>query len=95
MYPYTKNSERHTTIHIHNGITTRAQAEQIRDYYNKSELPPYGYQEEHSVATQASLAGSVEPNKEWQTYAHKFNAPQLSIIEINQDREDANELTEP
>ena len=26
----------------HNGITTRAQAVQIQDYYNKTELPPYG-----------------------------------------------------
>jgi hypothetical protein len=79
----------------HNGITTRAQAEQIRDYYNKTELPPYGYQEAHSAATQAPLAGSVEPNEEWQTYAHEFNAPQLSIIEIDQDMEDGNAIPEP
>ena len=25
-----------------NGIRTREQAELIRDYYNKNELPPYG-----------------------------------------------------
>ena len=25
-----------------NGIRTREQAEQVREYYNKSELPPYG-----------------------------------------------------
>jgi hypothetical protein len=76
----------------HNGITTRAQAVQIRDYYNKTELPPYGYQEEHSVDTQAPLACSVETREEWQTYAHELNVPQFSIIEINQGREDGNEL---
>jgi hypothetical protein len=79
----------------HNGLTTRAHAEQIRDYYNKTELPPYGYQDEHSAAPQAPLAGLVEPNEEWKPYAHKFNAPQLSIIEIYQDMEDSKALQEP
>ena len=79
----------------HNGITTRDQAEQIREYYNKTELPPHGYQDEHRAAPQAPLAGLVESTEEWQTYAHEFSAPQLSIIEIDQDMEDNKALPEP
>jgi hypothetical protein len=37
----------------------------------------------------------VESTEEWQTYAHEFSAPQLSIIEIDQDMEDNKALPEP
>jgi hypothetical protein len=35
----------------HNGIATKAQAVQIRDYYNKTELTPYRDREESSADT--------------------------------------------
>jgi hypothetical protein len=78
----------------HNGITTRAQAVQIWDYYNKTELPPYGDRDE-SADTQGHLAGPVETHEEWQTCAHELNAPQLSIIEIDQDMEDGTDALDP
>ena len=76
----------------HNGITTRAQAVQIRDYYNKTELPPYGDSDE-SAETQAHLASPGETHDERQTGAHVLNAPQHSIIEIDQDTEVSTDTT--
>jgi hypothetical protein len=79
----------------HNGISTTAQAVQIRDYYNKTKLLLHGDREESIADTQAPSDSPVEIHEEWQTYDHEPNAPQLSIIEINQDREDGTELMDP
>ena len=76
----------------HNGITTRAQAVQIRNYYSKTELPPYG-DCGGSAETQAQPANPEEIHEEGQTGAHVLNAPQHSIIEIDQDMEEGTDTT--
>jgi hypothetical protein len=64
-----------------NGIQTRAQAIQIQDYYNKSELPPYGANE-----VEANIpALSPEPMG---AHAVEQQAPNLSIISIDEDMVD-------
>ena len=67
-----------------NGIQTQAQAVQIQDYYNNSELPPYGDYE-------------VEANTQALTPAPKgihvvgHTAPSPSVTTIDEDIEDGTE----
>ena len=63
-----------------NGIRTREQAEQIREYYNKSELPPYG-EAEVETTTQA-----MTPTPE-NSQAVGHTALNLSVITIDVDME--------
>ena len=63
-----------------NGIRTREQAEQIREYYNKNELPPYG-EAEVETNTQALTLTPESP----QAVGH--TAPNLSVITIDFDME--------
>ena len=63
-----------------NGIRTREQAEQIREYYNKNELPPYG-EAEVEANTQALTLTPKGP----QAVGHM--APNLSVITIDADME--------
>jgi hypothetical protein len=64
-----------------NGIQTRAQAVQIRDYYNKSELPPYETNEVEATIP----ASSLEPMG---AQALGQQAPNLSIISTDEDMVD-------
>jgi hypothetical protein len=67
-----------------NGIQTQAQAVQIRDYYNKSELPPYGdYEVEANMQ-----ALTLTPKG---THAVGNTAPNLSVITIDEDMEEGTE----
>ena len=69
-----------------NGIRTREQAEQIREYYNKSELPPYG-EAEVETNTQAVTPTPESPLDVGPT------APNLSVInliDMENDMEAAN-----
>ena len=68
-----------------NGIQTRDQAVQIRDYYNKSELPPYG-DYERKANTQA-----LTPTPKG-THAVGHTAPNLSVIMIDVDMESDTEV---
>ena len=63
-----------------NGIRTHAQAEQIRNYYNRTDLPPY---DEYDVELnqQAVTLTPEEPQVSGQP------APNLSIITIDVDME--------
>ena len=64
-----------------NGILTRAQAVQIRDYYNMSELPPYA-----NSAVEANIPeSSPEPIS---AHATEQQAPNISIISIDEDTVD-------
>ena len=63
-----------------NGVRTREQAEQIREYYNKSELPPYG--ETEVETTTLPLTSTLEGS---QAVGH--TAPNLSVIIIDVDME--------
>ena len=63
-----------------NGIQTREQAEQIWEYYNKNELPPYG-EAEVETNTQALTLTPESP----QAVGH--TAPNLSVITIDVDME--------
>jgi hypothetical protein len=58
-----------------NGIRTREQAEQVRGYYNKSELPPYGEaeMETNSQVTTMTSEGSLAVGP---------TAPNLSVINL-------------
>ena len=63
-----------------NGIRTREQVEQIREYYNKSELPPFG-EAEVETTTQA-----LTPTPEG-SQAVGHTASNLSVIIIDADME--------
>ena len=63
-----------------NEIRTHEQAVQIRDYYNKTELPPYG-EYEVETNTQALTLTPEGP----QAVGH--TAPNLSVITIDVDME--------
>ena len=65
---------------LNNGVRTRQQAEQIREYYNKSELPPYG--ETEVETTTQPLTSTLEGS---QAVGH--TAPNLSVIIIDVDME--------
>ena len=58
---------------MNNGIRTREQAEQIREYYNKNDLPPYG-EAEVETTTQA-----LTPTPEG-SQAVGHTAPNLSVF---------------
>ena len=58
---------------------------QIRDYYNKSELPPYG---DYEVKTNTQ-APTLTPES---TQAVEHTAPNLSDITIDADMEDDTEV---
>ena len=64
-----------------NGILTRAQAVQIQDYYNMSELPPYA-----NSATEANIPESSPESISAQ--ATEQQAPNISIISIDEDTVD-------
>ena len=61
-----------------NGIRTREQAEQIWEYSNKNELPPYG-KAEVETTTQA-----LTPTPEG-SQAEGHTAPNVSVITIDDD----------
>ena len=68
-----------------NGIRTREQAVQIRDYYNKNELPPY---DEYEMETNTQ-ALTLTPES---TQAVGHTAPNLSVITIDADMENDTEI---
>ena len=63
-----------------NGIRTHEQAVQIRDYYNKTELPPYGEYEVETNTHVVTLTPVGPP-------AVGHTAPNLSVITIDVDME--------
>jgi hypothetical protein len=67
-----------------NGIQLRAQAVQIRNYYNKSELPPYG---DYEVEVNTQALSPVLTSD----HAVGQKAPNLSIITIDEDIKDGTE----
>ena len=68
-----------------NGIRTHEQAVQIRDYYNKTELPPYG-EYEAETSTQVVTLTPEGP----QIVGH--TAPNLSVITTDVDMESDTEV---
>ena len=73
-----------------NGIRTREQAEQVREYYNKSELPPYG---EAEVETNTQVITMTSEG----SLAVGPTAPNLSVINLvdtETDTDAANRLEE-
>jgi hypothetical protein len=66
---------------INNGIQTRAQAVQIRNYYNKREFPPYGANE-----VKANIP-ALSPDL-MSPHAVRQQAPNLTFISIDEDMVD-------
>ena len=71
-----------------NGVRTREQAEQIREYYNKSELPPYG--ETEVETTMQPLTLTLESA---QAVGHTTPNPSTIIIEVDMESDPATEGT--
>ena len=74
----------------HNGLRTLAQAIQVRDYYNKTNLPPYDHSTTPAMSTD-SLDWSAERDgqtgQDNQTTILTTMAPNLCIITLDQDME--------
>ena len=68
-----------------NGVRTREQAGQIREYHNKSDLPPYG-KYEAETSTQVVTLTPEGPQVVGRT------APNLSAITIDVDMESDTEV---
>ena len=76
----------------HNGLRTLAQAIQVRDYYNKTNLPPYDCSTNPAMST-GSPGGRAERDgqtgQDNSTISFTTMAPNLSIITLDQDMEEA------
>ena len=72
-----------------NGVQTREQAEQIREYYNKSELPPY-VETEVETTTQP-LTSTLEGS---QAVGHTAPDPSVIIIDVDLESDPATEGTQ-
>ena len=72
-----------------NGVRTREQAEQIREYYNKSELPPYGETEVETTTQPLTL--TLESA---QAVGHTAPNPSPIIIEVDMESDPATEGTQ-
>ena len=76
---------------VHNGLRTLAQATQVRDYYNKPDLPPYGNPTIPTLSTdsagrRAERAG--QQVKDTQSTSSMAKAPNLCVIILDQDTEE-------
>ena len=76
---------------VHNGLRTLAQATQVRDYYNKPDLPPYGDPTIPTLSTdsagrRAERAG--QQVKDTQPTSSMAMAPNLRVIILAQDTEE-------
>ena len=76
---------------VHNGLRTLAQATQVRDYYNKPDLPPYGDPTIPTLSTdsagrRAERAG--QQVKDTQPTSSLAMAPNLRVIILDQDTEE-------
>jgi hypothetical protein len=75
---------------VHNRLRTLAQAIQVRDYYNKTNLPPYDDSTTPTMSTdspgwRAERAGQQVQDK--QLSSSTSMAPNLSVITLDQDTE--------
>ena len=76
---------------VHNGLRTLAQATQVRDYYNKTDLPPYGDPTNPTLSTDS--AGRIAERarqqvKDTKPTSSTAMAPNIRVIILAQDSEE-------